>query len=179
MTEALFNLPSEPPVVKTAVLSECGRYRYSLGRTWGPGPGVVWVMLNPSTADAEVDDRTIGRCIAFARRWGYDGIHVVNLYAWRATDPAELLSAPDPVGPENDRYLAAAAHAAYAGGAPLVGGWGANAMPARVRDVVRLFGFDRLQALRVTKRDGYPGHPLYVPGDAELQPWSPRPESVA
>src|SRR5689334_16488446 len=80
-----------PTVVrKAASISECGRYRYSLHRWWGAGERLYFVMLNPSTADAEVDDPTIRRCMGFARTLGFDGIGVVNLYAFRATKPADL-----------------------------------------------------------------------------------------
>lgn len=95
----------EREVATTAGISECGTYRYWLCREWSPGlDSLVWLMLNPSTADATQDDPTIRRCMGFARRWGYGGITVVNLYAYRATNPRDLLTAADPVGPENDRY---------------------------------------------------------------------------
>lgn len=88
-------------VVASAQLSDDGVYRYMLTRDWGDGPArrhVLWVMLNPSTADADVDDWTIRRCQAYARAWGFDGITVANLFAFRATDPKELHNAPCPVG---------------------------------------------------------------------------------
>lgn len=89
-------------VVASAQLSADGVYRYTLTRDWDvpkPAPRhVLWVMLNPSTADADVDDWTIRRCQAYARAWGFDGITVANLFAFRATDPKELYGAPFPVG---------------------------------------------------------------------------------
>jgi hypothetical protein len=75
-----------------ADLSDCGTYRYRLGRRWAEGPVDVWIMLNPSTADATVDDRTIGRCMEFSRRWGAGALVVGNLFALRATDPTDLLT---------------------------------------------------------------------------------------
>lgn len=92
-------LPGLDSVDKTARLSDCGRYRYRLTRTWDRGlPPLGFVMLNPSTADADQDDPTIRRCVGFAKRDGFGGIDVANLYAWRATKPADLLDALDPFG---------------------------------------------------------------------------------
>jgi hypothetical protein len=84
-----------------------GKYRYRLTRTWQPKLApLVWIMLNPSTADASRDDPTIRRCIGFAMNAGFGGIEVYNLFALRATCPAELLRwTPDPVGDKNDSYL--------------------------------------------------------------------------
>src|SRR5581483_4090035 len=81
---------------------------------------VLWVMLNPSTADANEDDNTIGRCVSFSDSWGYSGILVANLYAYRATDPKTLKAAADPIGPENYRYIRALSERA----ALVVVGWG-------------------------------------------------------
>src|SRR5581483_9586135 len=80
-------------------------YRYSLARFFGDGGVVNFIMLNPSTADAETDDPTIRRCLGFAKAWGYGTLVVTNLFAYRATDPAELAKAGDPVGPDNDTRL--------------------------------------------------------------------------
>lgn len=144
----------------TAVLSECGRYRYRLERRWGRGSAALFVMLNPSTADANVDDRTIRRCIGYAHRWGYPALSVVNLYAYRATDPRELWKAPDPIGPENNRHLIEAA--AEAG--VVVAAWGVHAQSQRVDEVLTLPGLSRATALALS-RDGHPRHPLYLRGD--------------
>ena len=84
-----------------AELSVDGLYRYRLWRRWGDGERMAWIMLNPSTADAVKNDQTIRRCMFYARREGYDGIEVINLYALRATRPAHLLDHPDPEGPGN------------------------------------------------------------------------------
>lgn len=177
MNATLFD--AEPAMRRTAVISDCGRYRYRLGRENLPalrgGPEIdpertaTFVMLNPSTADASIDDPTIRRCVDYARRWGFGALLVVNLYAWRATDPRELRGVEDPIGPDNDAYLTDAAMAATSG-SPLVAAWGANAAAERIAQVLALPGMDRLTALAVTKA-GHPGHPLYLKADLMPQPW--------
>lgn len=156
----------------SAVLSPDGRYRYRLTRAWADGAVCVFVMLNPSTADADHDDPTIRRCVDFARRWACGALEVVNLYAWRATKPAALWHASDPVGPENDRHLTEVAALARATGGPLVAAWGAHALPDRVADVLTLPGMRELSALALTKAGG-PRHPLYLPRTLTPAPWSP------
>ncbi len=156
---------------RAAEISECGQYRYALGRQWGDGQTVAFIMLNPSTADADRDDPTITRCIHFARSWGYGGLVVANLYAYRATDPSELWRTADPVGPENDEHLTRVA----AGCALLVAAWGANAKPGRIAQVLALPGMGRLHALGLTKA-GQPRHPLYLRGDLTPQLWE-RPDA--
>src|SRR3954471_10304152 len=109
-----------------AHLSSDGVYRYTLSRLWDTdpvSPEMVWVMLNPSTADAAVDDPTIRRCIGFARLWGYAGIRVVNLFALRAADPKALLAHQDPVGPDNDHWLRAVTGERFT-----MAAWGSHAM---------------------------------------------------
>ncbi len=99
---------TQPTSNKTtdAVLSDCEKYRYELKRTWDDNkPKVMFIMLNPSTADAEQDDPTIRRCINYAKDWGYGGIYVGNLFAFRATDPKDLLRAEEPIGTDNLQYL--------------------------------------------------------------------------
>lgn len=151
---------------RSALMSSCGQYRYSLTRNWSDGPRVGWVLLNPSTADGEKDDPTVRRVIGFTHAWGYGGLVVANLYAYRATKPADLWRAQDPVGPGNDAALARIA----AGCDLLVAAWGANARPDRIAQVLALPGMGRLHALAVTAT-GQPRHPLYLRGDLKPQPW--------
>lgn len=164
-----------PPGVgvrREAVLSEDGQYRYSLVRRWASsGLPAQFIMLNPSIADDAVDDPTIRRCVGFARALGCAGLVVVNLYAYRATKPADLWRAEDPVGPHADTYIRIVAHRA-AVGAPLIAAWGANAKPDRVAHVRELVASARaeLTALGVTK-SGAPRHPLYLPSAAVPTPW--------
>lgn len=153
-----------------AVLSDDGRYRYALGRRWGTpladgGRRAVWVMLNPSTADAYVDDPTIRRCIGFSRGWGYDELVVVNLYAYRATDPAELGRAGDPFGPVNAEHI----DAALADASVVIAAWGAHPWASTVADAT-LAHHRPLHCVGTTKA-GHPRHPLYVRGDQALEVW--------
>ncbi|NYJ75100.1 DUF1643 domain-containing protein [Allobranchiibius huperziae] len=153
-----------------ASICGCGRHRYRLSRRWGSkgGPTATFIMLNPSTADADVDDPTIRRCIGFARREGCTGLVVVNLYAWRATKPADLWTADDPVGPENDEAISGALRLARLHGGPVIAAWGAHARSDRVGAVRELTrGVVALTCLGVTE-GGHPRHPLYVRGDQPL-----------
>lgn len=162
-----------------AVISTDGLYRYSLDRLWGEGERrAVFIMLNPSTADASEDDPTIRRCIGFAKREGCDGLTVVNLYAYRATRPADLWKADDPVGPVNDWHIdLALQHAAVTQG-PVIAAWGAHASPHRAYRVKQMPGMADAHALAFTK-SGAPGHPLYIKGDAPLLPLTPPPPPEA
>ena len=93
-------------IEKGAIISDCNKYRYSLWRIWDKEkPIFTFVGLNPSTADHEQDDRTIRRCINFAKSWGGGGIYMANLFAYRATEPQEMMSQEDPIGPDNDAHL--------------------------------------------------------------------------
>lgn len=158
----------------SATISDCGRYRYALTRGWGPDPRAIWIMLNPSTADAQFDDPTIRRCKAFSRAWGCGALSVVNLYGWRATDPAELkmLKPAEAIGPDNDSHILTAAFNSAEKDWPLVAAWGANAEPGRAARVVELVtaAGARLHCLGTTKA-GQPRHPLYVRGDTPLTPF--------
>ena len=145
---------------RAACISPCGQYRYWLTREWGEGSRcVAFVGLNPSTADGETDDPTIRRCVAFAKSWGYDSLAMLNLFAFRATQPA------DPVGPDNDQWL----RIASASAAITVTAWGVDGtFKGRFVDVRP--HLTRLHYLRLTK-DGHPGHPLYLPASLTPTPY--------
>lgn len=152
---------------RLAYISACERYRYWLTRKWGEGSKFAgFIMLNPSTADASIDDPTIRRCIGFAKSWGCDGIRVVNLFAIRATDPKGIRIGVGAVGPDNDLFILQEAARCQI----LVAAWGAHGTyQSRDRKVVlgmRRAGFN-LKALGWTAK-GHPRHPLYMPADAEL-----------
>ena len=155
-------------VRKLAHISKCGRYRYRLDRYWGTSPRIGFVMLNPSTADAELDDPTIRRCMGFARREGAGGIIVCNVYAFRATNPKELWGQRDPHGPENDDVLRELGRWAASVNAPIVCAWGALGNNSNRHTALLMAAGARLVCLGKTK-DGHPRHPLYVRGDQPLE----------
>lgn len=168
--------PAYRVVARDAELSPDGAYRYRLSRTLAGGAGrVTWVMLNPSTADASVDDPTVRRCMGLSARWGYAEVVVVNLFALRATDPAALRAHPDPVGPLNPAHLLAACDPAEARRVVLA--WGAHGRlwerGLAAEEVLRRCGAPNLSALGWT-RGGEPRHPLYVRADATPLPLDAR-----
>lgn len=146
-------------VQRSATISPCGKYRYSLRRVWADENRIAcFVMLNPSTADAEIDDPTIRRCIGFAKAWHFDALEVVNLFAWRSTDPAALQLSPDAIGPENDAYIEQAADRA----ALVVCAWGAD--PFAKTQALALSAMLKRRVLYCVgkNQDGSPKHPLYA-----------------
>lgn len=158
-----------PAIRKAAIISPDGLYRYRLTRYWGPGRMMNFVMLNPSTADADLDDPTIRRCMGFARREGMGGIAVVNLYAFRATKPTDLKSHISAFGPGNYDHLYAVAAESEASGTPLVCAWGASdpfGGDVAAREIFKAHGATAV--CLGTTQDGSPRHPLYVKGDQPL-----------
>lgn len=155
---------------KLAIISDCKTYRYSLVREWGNGPRVLWIMLNPSTADASIDDPTIRRCVGFSKSLGMGSLEVVNLFAFRATDPSDMATAKgsgiDIVGPDNDATIATAATRADT----IVAAWGADKLaPFRSVNMRKLVAPNVLFTLGKTK-SGAPKHPLYLPSNSVLVP---------
>lgn len=172
MTRPLATWSSEHPPLYRYTLRRPG-----LGDLLNPGEGeCAFLLLNPSTATETEDDPTIRRCIDFARRWGFAELAIINVYAWRSTDPDVLPSIADPVGPGNDAAIAGVV--ARAG--RIVCGWGKHAQPERVRRIEELLApaRDRVFALAVNK-DGSPSHPLYLPGGLTPQPYTPVPPARA
>ena len=148
----------------SASISSCGKYRWNLARVWGTGSRAVFVLLNPSTADAHIDDPTLRRCISFAKRESCGSLTVVNLFALRATNPDLLLKADDPVGAENAHYIVEAIESADV----IICGWGSKKIAEyESSKFVEKYGHRKLNCLARTK-SGAPKHPLYVRGDAEL-----------
>lgn len=158
--DALFST-EDPPV-----------YRYSLSRTWDRDLGyALWIMLNPSTATADFDDRTIAGCQVFARNWGLGGIVVANIFALRSTDPKNLYRHRDPVGPGNDAVLELLATQAEA--RMVVAAWGSHGAfmdrGRQVREMLTRLAVP-LHVVNLTK-EGHPGHPLYVKRETVPHAW--------
>ena len=145
-----------------AIFDPAGVYRYLLWREWNLAqPRVAFIMLNPSTADAETNDATIHCCLKFAQSWGYGALEVVNLFALIATHPQQLKQTSiDPIGQECDRYLWDAAHRAD----QLIVAWGNwGQLHQRDQTVLNLLT-PHYQIYCVGKnRSGQPRHPLYLP----------------
>lgn len=191
-------------VDKGAIISACGKYRYRLWREWRSHPApaqwemwteedgspcldgagqqigepksCVFIMLNPSTADGDVDDRTIGRCVGFAKSLGYDRLDVLNLFAFRATKPAELLALghdDEPWGVENEDHFA---ELFMQPTGLVICGWGAHGGHLG-QDRTVMGWLDRhnfknvpVVALGLTQ-EGFPRHPLYLPASATPIPF--------
>ena len=160
----------------SAVISADGFYRYRLDRQWDSavGASVLWVMLNPSTADGAINDPTMRRVIAFSRGFNFRRLQVVNLYALRSKNTADLYRHEDPVGPENDATIALAAQQAD----KVICAWGAEAPhPERVREVMAILDANaRTKGYQCLGKnsDGSPCHPLYLKRTTEMQPfWLP------
>lgn len=150
-----------------AILSDCEQYRYVLRRFLpNSGPSCLFVMLNPSTADAQQDDPTIRRCLAFAREWNCSSMTVINLFALRATNPKYLLSHPDPFGPLNMMHCKAQLSISDI----IVAAWGAHpmALKSRLHRHNDNLWRHKIHCLGRTK-NGQPRHPLYLRKDASLE----------
>lgn len=170
LTASLF--PDDLPGRSEAVLSPDGLYRYVLRRAWEPGRLVTWVLLNPSTADATVNDATVRQLITFSRRWGMGGLAVVNLFAWRSRDPRDLVAAEDPIGPENADAVAHWIDLAHL----VVVGWGTGPSGRRMSVLMN----EAIATVTATGRDlvclgmnanGSPKHPLYLAHATQRRPW--------
>jgi hypothetical protein len=160
-----------------AIFSEDRKYRYTLYRDWPMADGeerqgcgharacVMFIGLNPSTADEVNDDPTIRRCRGFAKSWGYGAMFMLNLFAFRATDPLEMMKAVDPVGQDNDHWLVEHARSATI----VVAAWGRRGeYQQRDKAVLKLIG----KIHQIGKAE-YPRHPLYL--KSNLLPIEVRP----
>ena len=147
---------------RAALLSEDNKYRYQLSRIWDEKkPLILFIMLNPSTADANSDDQTISRVINFAKSWGYGGFYVGNLYAFRSTDPKGLKHTDDPIGPENMARVQSLVGLTD----KVVYAWGNGYKePKWLRDLV-----DTPYCIDISKKGNIPNHPLCLKKNLELK----------
>ncbi|MCK5296950.1 MAG: DUF1643 domain-containing protein [Alphaproteobacteria bacterium] len=153
-------------MIKNAELSKCREYRYALWRTWDERkPYALIVGLNPSKANETEDDPTINRCINYAKEWGYGGLCMANLFAYRATDPKDLKLASNPIGDENDVWLKKLSD----GAGVVVAAWGNdgsfNGRSEEIRNML-----PNLHYLKLNE-SGEPAHPLYLSGDLKPVTW--------
>jgi len=151
-------------LLKSAVFSEDRAYRYQLTRTWDETNADIcaFIGLNPSTADETEDDPTIRRCIDFARQWGHGGLIMLNLFAFRATDPKVMKAAADPIGPENIFKILEGCERS----SRVVAAWGVHGSHMGMGRRVAKLMQPRLECLGTTKA-GHPRHPLYLRKDTK------------
>ena len=149
----------------TAKLSDCRAYRFALWRTWDDSkPHVMFVGLNPSTADETTDDPTLIRCINFAKSWGFGGVCMANIFAYRATEPSAMKAATDPIGSANNDWLVGLSNEAGL----VVAAWGNDgSYLGRSEQVKQLLS--NLHCLKLNK-SGEPAHPLYQKADMKPVP---------
>lgn len=154
-----------------ARFSPCRTWRYALWRRWTPGPTVLWLLLNSSSADETTNDPTVERCQRRTRTMEagrYGGYEVCNIFALRSTDPKGLYMAEDPVGPENDAAIMDRIRAAER----VICGWGNHGqLHQRGRQVLAMLRNHGItpECLKITGA-GEPGHPLYIPYSADPYP---------
>jgi len=154
-------------VNKNAIFSDCRKYRYALSRTWnGKKKTILFIGLNPSTADEKIDDPTIRRCINYAQNWGYGSLLMVNLFAYRATLPSELKNVKNPIGNDNDLQIIELSKKADIA----VAAWGnEGTLLNRDKEVKKIL--PNLMCLKINK-SGQPSHPLYQKKDLKLIKYS-------
>ena len=180
--------PAAPSIISSAILGHCPSdhelgpvYRYVLGRYWDTSkPRLLYVMLNPSIADADIDDPTIRVCIGRAHMMGYGSIRVVNLFAFRATSPIELYDHVRArnldyiIGPENDEYIYRELEDTETGAVLCAwGGHGTLVDRGRtVRDMIHSIGWKPLVIGLTSGRDPQPVHPLRQSYNNEAYEWN-------
>ncbi len=166
--------PNQNSLASGALFDATGQYRYALWRCWQPdGKRLAFVMLNPSSADAEINDPTIRRCIGFAQAWGYGGLEVVNLFAFRTAHPSHLVSVADPVGATCNAAILRAVERADRT-VIAWGNWGrlhgrAEAVLALIEPPLYCLG---------RNQSGHPRHPLYLRRDIQPLLYQATPDST-
>lgn len=153
--------------------SPCRRYRYTWRLRWDTRePPCTFIGLNPSTADEQGPDPTVRRCISYAKLWGYGGLTMLNLFAFRATDPKAMLAEPYPVGPANNGYIFSESGLTNIQFGIVIAAWGNHGVHLERSKEIRESFRDvmPLHYLTMTK-SGEPGHPLYLKGDLKPRRW--------
>ena len=160
------SFPNRPGVDGHAQFSECGEYRYALVKRWGDGPSLAAILLNPSTATADEDDPTVRRVVLRAQQMDFGSLIVLNVYAYRTTNPRELRLVADPVGPENDRLIAELVTTAD----KVLIGWG-NRGESRAPEIFSILARVGVPVYRLGRptRRGNPRHPLYLRKKTEFE----------
>ncbi len=171
MNDTLFPLDG---IRRGAAFSPCGTWRYTLDRDWDASlPGILFVLLNPATADAEKDDSTNTRGIRFAKAWGFGSCIFVNLFAFRTKEPEVMKKAADPIGPDNNDFILLEARRANT----IVVAWGNDGtFMDRDQAVLDLLKEFNLFCMGRTN-GGHPKHPLYLPNSTELEVFRGRHDS--
>lgn len=162
-----------------AIVDETKQYRYQFSCEWGYGGRfVTFVMLNPSVGNQEQVDPTLKKCIAYAKRWGYDGLNVVNLFAYISTEPTELKHQVDPVGPDNNRHVLEAIQNSE----KVIAAWGQSIrtgfVKARIRETLELLSSVDVYTLELTVCGEFPKHPLYLRNDLAPKLFRPATRKV-
>lgn len=144
-----------------ATFSECGKYRYWLNRLWDKSkPKILFILLNPSTADSIEDDQTIRKCKSFSKEWGFGSMEIVNLFAFKSTDKSMLKKMNNVVGQENDKWILSRAEKVDL----IVAAWGNFGKflnrSSKVKEMLIKNGY-KVKAIKLSKK-GEPCHPLYL-----------------
>lgn len=151
-----------PNIISEVKFSDDLKYRYFLKRRWSNGPVVLWIMLNPSTADEKFNDPTVKRCEVFSKTWGFSGYSVANLYAYRSTDPRQLKIVEDPTGSENDQNILELVSQSDL----VIAAWGTHGINREQEVIKKVSCLKDIYCIGITK-NGHPKHPLYVSSATE------------
>lgn len=151
---------------KSAIYSDCEKYRYELRRVWNHKEKLVcWIMLNPSTADAEHNDPSVQRCMNYTKSWKYGGVIITNLFGLRSTDPKKLWSTNEPIGPGNEEFIINADKEADL----TVMAWGIHGLYKN--QAQHILNFLRQPHFLSLTRNCCPRHPLYLKKNLQPQKW--------
>ena len=157
-------------MIRDAIFSKCKTYRYELHRIWdAEGPKIMFLMLNPSTANETIDDRTVSRCINYAQEWGYGGLLIGNLFSYRSRYPEKLFCPDDPIGPLNNFHLKEMSKRCER----VICAWGNSSLIKKLNfDISKLNDIKAPLFYLEKMKDGTPKHPLYLRKSLLPRPFS-------